>query len=158
MTAQQIKHLIRIADNDIAGEKNLLYGLTKIRGVKVQLANALCKISGLDPVRKIGGLSEAEIKQITTILDNPIKSGIPVWMVNRRRDPETGEHRHLLGTKLLIAKDDDIKRLKKIKAYRGVRHMFGLPSRGQRTRSNFRKNKGKSGLGVKTSGKTRGGT
>ncbi|MEK6867257.1 MAG: 30S ribosomal protein S13, partial [Nanoarchaeota archaeon] len=33
--------------------------------------------------------------------------------------------------------------LKKIKAYRGMRHAAGLPTRGQRTRSNFRKNKGK---------------
>ena len=40
---------------------------------------------------------------------------------------------HNLGTKFM----------KKIKSYRGIRHMFGLPVRGQRTRSNFRPNKGK---------------
>ncbi len=38
--------------------------------------------------------------------------------------------------------------MKKIKSYKGVRHMFGLTVRGQRTRSNFRKNKGKVRLGV----------
>jgi len=36
-----------------------------------------------------------------------------------------------------------ISRLEKIKCYRGIRHMQGAPVRGQRTRSNFRKNKGK---------------
>ncbi|MCX8147635.1 MAG: 30S ribosomal protein S13, partial [Candidatus Woesearchaeota archaeon] len=42
----------------------------------------------------------------------------------------------------------DIKRLKIIKCYRGIRHIEGLPVRGQRTKSNFRKNKGKV-MGVK---------
>ena len=44
--------------------------------------------------------------------------------------------------------DNDLKRMKMIKCYRGMRHAFGLPVRGQRTKSNFRKNKGKASLGV----------
>src|SRR3989344_2628458 len=47
----------------------------------------------------------------------------------------------------------DIKRLKKIKSYRGVRHAAGQPVRGQRTKAHFRKNKTK-GMGVKKRGKT----
>ena len=39
-------------------------------------------------------------------------------------------------------------KMKKIRSYRGVRHGIGLPVRGQRTKSNFRKNKGKVSLGV----------
>jgi len=50
---------------------------------------------------------------------------------------------HLVTSELDFAKSNDIRLLKKIKAYRGVRHMYGLPVRGQRTRSNFRRNKGK---------------
>ena len=38
--------------------------------------------------------------------------------------------------------------MKKIRSYKGVRHTFGLPVRGQSTKSNFRKNKGKGSLGV----------
>ena len=47
-----------------------------------------------------------------------------------------------------FTQDNDIKMLKKIKSYKGIRHSLGLPVRGQRTRSNFRKNKGKV-MGVK---------
>ena len=53
---------------------------------------------------------------------------------------------------LRFIQDNDIKMMKKIKSYKGIRHMFRLPVRGQCTRSNFRKNKGK-GMGVKRKGK-----
>ena len=56
---------------------------------------------------------------------------------------------HLSSTELQIAKENDIKLLKKIKCYKGIRHIYSLPVRGQSTRSNFRKNKGKAKLGVK---------
>ena len=68
--------------------------------------------------------------------------------MNRRRDYDTGEDKHLLIGTLQFSKDNDIKRLKKIKALRGMRHQKGLPVRGQRTKSNFRRNKGKV-IGVK---------
>ena len=77
-------------------------------------------------------------------------------MLNRKHDPESGQDRHLLVAELDFEKDNDIKRMKMIRSYRGLRHMFGYPVRGQRTRSNFRKNKGKV-MGVKrakTAGKT----
>ena len=66
---------------------------------------------------------------------------IPDYMKNRRLDRETGKTAHLYGTDLDIARDFDIKRLKKIKAYKGIRHAAGQPVRGQRTKSHFRKNK-----------------
>ena len=59
-------------------------------------------------------------------------------MLNRRKDLETGEDKHLLGTDLMIAKDNDLKLLKKTKSYIGLRHQRRLPVRGQRTQSNFR--------------------
>ena len=48
-----------------------------------------------------------------------------------------------------FAQENDVKRLKRIRSYVGVRHGQGLPVRGQRTKSNFRRNKGKGPLGVK---------
>ena len=47
-----------------------------------------------------------------------------------------------------LKKDFDIKRLKKIKSYKGFRHSSKLPLRGQRTKGNFRKNRAKS-VGIK---------
>mgnify|MGYP003994385531 CR=1 FL=1 len=50
-----------------------------------------------------------------------------------------------VGIDLKLRKEFDIKRLKKIKSYKGVRHNYNLPVRGQRTKANFRKNRKKSG-------------
>ena len=78
--------------------------------------------------------------------------GIPAWLFNRRKDAETGKDKHLLAADLTFQKDNDIKLLQKMKSYRGSRHQAKRPARGQRTRSNFRKNKGKV-TGVKKKGK-----
>lgn len=118
------------------------------------MANALCKICKFKEDKRVGELSKEEIKKVEEILASPIKNGIPTWMLNRRNDVENGTTTHMTGNDLMFAKDADLKRLKKIKCYRGTRHMHGLPSRGQRTKSNFRKNKGKV-VGVTHAGKKR---
>ena len=61
---------------------------------------------------------------------------------------EDGKDFHLLTGNLSFAEENDVKRLKKIRSYRGIRHGQGLPVRGQKTKANFRKNKGKVSLGV----------
>ena len=63
--------------------------------------------------------------------------------MNRRKDIESGETKHLIGSELELQKEFDIKRLKKIRSYRGLRHALGQPVRGQRTRSHFRAKKRK---------------
>ena len=73
------------------------------------------------------------------MIQNPGKHGVPSWAFNRRKDMETGQDMHFLASKLEITQKMDIDNLKKIRCYRGVRHMAGLPVRGQRTRSSFRK-------------------
>ena len=151
----EIKHLVRIANTDLDGEKQLLYGMRRIKGVNSMMANALCKITGYATNKKVGDLTKEDIKRIEDILASPIKNGIPIWMLNKRKDPETGNTTHLISNDLMFSKQADIKRLKKIKCYRGIRHMHGLPVRGQRTKSNFRRNKGKV-LGVAHGGKKRG--
>lgn len=150
-----IKYLVRIANADVDGEKQLLFGLRKIKGVNTMISNAVCKIIGHPATKKINTLTKEEIKEIEDLLQAPIKNGIPTWMLNRRKDPETGTTTHVISSDLMFSKQTDIKRLKKIKCYKGIRHMHGLPVRGQRTKSNFRKNKGKV-VGVTHSGKKRG--
>jgi len=145
---QEMKYFVRIANTDIDGKKNLHQGLTKIKGVGVAFANMACSFANIDKNKKVGYLTDSEVKKIDDILKDPKKFGAPAWMLNRRKDPQTGEDNHIITSDLLFTKDNDIKMLKKIKCYRGTRHMFGLPSRGQRTKSNFRRNKGKV-MGVK---------
>jgi len=137
--------LIRILSHDIEGKKNLYSGLTKIKGISWSLSNAICEKLGLDKTRKIGSLKEEEIKKLTDFIKNP---DVPLFLFNRRKDFETGENRHMVGSDLDLKKEFDIKRLKKIKSYRGIRHVAGLPVRGQRTKSHFRKNKSK-GAGIR---------
>jgi small subunit ribosomal protein S13 len=141
--------IIRILSEDIEGGMTVYSGLTKIKGVSWSLANATCKILKLDKKRKIGSLTEAEIKLISDFLKNP---KVPKFILNRRHDLETGDDKHLTGSDLELRKEFDIKRLKKIKSYRGIRHSAGLPMRGQRTKSNFRRER-KKGAGIKKKNK-----
>lgn len=137
--------LIRILAKDIEGKVKVYPGLTKIKGVSWALSNAACSKLNIDKSRKIGSLTPEEIEKISHFLKNP---ELPGHLLNRRDDFETGETKHLVGVDLELKQEFDIKRLKKIKSYRGVRHTAGLPVRGQRTKSNFRKNRRK-GAGIK---------
>ena len=151
---EQLKHLVRIANTDIKGTQQILYGLKKVKGVGFMFANAVCKMAKMDPAKKTGALSDEEIKKIETVIKNPVKYNFPVWMLNRRKDMDTGEDKHLSTSDLRFTLETNIKQMKKIRSYKGVRHMFGLPVRGQRTRSNFRPNKGKvKGVQKKKAGK-----
>ena len=159
-TTQEIKkpekkaeeRIVRISSKDIEGGMRIYAGLTKIKGVSWSLSNAVCKKLGIDKNRKIGSLKDDEVKRINEFLKNP---QIPKNLLNRRGDFETGDDKHLVESDLELRKDFDVKRLRKIKSYRGYRHAAGLPLRGQRTKSNFRPNKGKV-TGVKTAGKKKG--
>src|SRR3989344_1836011 len=137
--------IVRILSTDIEGREGVYPGLAKIKGISWSLSNAICKSLDLKKERRIGSLTDDEIKKISLFLKNP---PIPVFLLNRRNDFETGENRHLTGSDLDLRKDFDIKRLKKIKSYRGFRHTAGQPVRGQRTKGHFRTNRKKS-TGVK---------
>ncbi|MBR9705850.1 30S ribosomal protein S13 [Candidatus Pacearchaeota archaeon] len=145
---QEFATIIRILQTDIPGHKQLLVGFTYIKGVSWTISNATCKILKLDPTRKIAELSEDEISKITEFLTNP-GDKFPTFIVNRRKDFDTGEDSHIIGTSLDMKKEFDIRRLKKIRSYRGLRHAFGHPTRGQRTRSHFRAKGKKKAVGVK---------
>ncbi|OGJ19040.1 30S ribosomal protein S13 [Candidatus Pacearchaeota archaeon RBG_13_36_9] len=141
--ARETGKIVRIMQTDIPGEKQVYVGLTKIKGVSWSFSNALCHKIGMDKKKKISDLNAEEIKKIEEFIKNPI---LPPFLLNRRRDLESGEDKHLITTDLDLRKDFDIKRLKKIRSYRGLRHATGQPTRGQRTKSHFRQ-KGKS-MGV----------
>lgn len=138
--------LVRIFSYDIPGSKNLLSGLTRIKGISWAISNAVCLKLSMPKSKKISELTKEEIKKIEEFLPN---ISVPDFMKNRRLDRETGKTTHLYGSNLDIVKEFDIKRLKKIKSYRGIRHTLKLPVRGQRTRSHFRINKVAGGGRVK---------
>ncbi len=132
------ERIVRILSKDIEGGMKVYPGLTKIKGVSWALSNAACVLLQIPKTKKIGELTDDEIKKVSEFLKNP---KVPEFIVNRRKDPETGSSMHLTGVDLELKNEFDIKRLKKIRSYRGLRHTLGLPMRGQRTKANFRKNR-----------------
>ena len=145
---QELKYFVRIANTDLDGNKPIKQALTKIKGVSFMFSNAMLNIARIEKTKKAGYLADNEVAKIDDIIKDPLKFGIPSWLFNRKRDPEDGTDKHLVSSTLAFTQDNDTKMMKKMKSYRGIRHSLGLPVRGQRTKSNFRKNKGKV-LGVK---------
>ena len=137
--AEEIKQIIRIISSDILGGKQVYDALTKVQGVGYSLSSAICNVMNIDKYRKVGTLSQEEVKKIEDIIKNPLKYKIPSFLLNRRRDPDTGQDIQLFAADLKLTKEFDIKKLKRIKSYKGIRHALGLPVRGQKTRSHFRK-------------------
>ncbi len=135
---EDFKYRLRLAGFILDGNQNLTGALTGIKGVGRQTSYALIKSLNMKPGRKLGTLSDKEVSKIEETLGKLDKK-LPAWMLNRQRDPYSGEDKHVIGSDLEMALRDDILRLRKIKAYRGVRHSIGLPVRGQRTRTSFRK-------------------
>lgn len=139
--------LVRILQTDIPGNKNVYVGLTRIKGISFAMSNAICHLLKIDKSKKIVDLNKEEIDSITEAVKN---QGIPTFLRNRRKDFDSGQDKHLVITDLDLRKEFDIKRLMKIKSYKGTRHSRGLPVRGQRTRSHFRKHGKHKAVGVKT--------
>lgn len=135
---EEIKTIVRVAGTDLDGEKPTIRAIRKIKGISYATSKAICKVAGFNPQVKLGQLAEKDIEKLEKIIKDPSKFNIPLFLVNRRKDRETGEDLHLTGSDLDIAKRFDIKRYIDLRTYRGWRHMFGQPVRGQRTRSSFR--------------------
>jgi small subunit ribosomal protein S13 len=131
------KYIVRIANTDIDGDKTLVRGLTSIKGIGMHMSSLIVEITGIDRNMKIGNITDEQIEFINkTLIDIPKIA--PSWMMNHRKDYETGEDIHLVGPDIDMKLRDEINIMKKIRSYRGIRHEMGLRVRGQRTRANNR--------------------
>lgn len=135
--ADDFLYIVRIANTDIDGKKRVIHGLTQIKGIGHHLAFIIADKAGLDQTKKMGDLTEKEIASINAVLED-IPSNAPSWMMNHRKDYDTGEDIHLISADVTLRLRDDINLLKMIRSYRGIRHESNLPVRGQRTRANGR--------------------
>jgi small subunit ribosomal protein S13 len=132
--------------SDIDGSKKVVFGISKLRGVGPNFAHAVIKAARVNPDSRVGTLSEAELSRVEDVIRDPLKHGIPVRMVNRRKDAETGRDMHLVGPDLALKIKGDIDFMKDIRTWKGIRHTLGLKVRGQRTRTTGRSGKA---VGVK---------
>lgn len=135
---EEFKHLVRIASTDLDGKKRVPYGLAKIAGIGLRTSEVICEIAGVDPNKKVGYLTEEESEKLSKLAESLHEQKLPPWLFNRRGDFDTGRDIHVIGADIAMSIRDDINRMKKIKSYKGVRHILGQPVRGQRTRTSFR--------------------
>ncbi|MEM2202279.1 MAG: 30S ribosomal protein S13 [Candidatus Bathyarchaeia archaeon] len=140
-TAREFRHILRITDTDIDGTLKAPYALRKIKGISLNLANVILKKAGINPNIRAGFLTEAEVEKIEEIIKEPTKFGLPGWLLNRRKDLETGKDMHLISADLILRTKMDIEKMKELKSWRGYRHAYGLKVRGQRTRTTGRTGK-----------------
>ena len=133
-------YILRLADSDIDGLSRIGMGLTSVKGVGARTALAICEIAGVDKNMFGGHLDDSDLDKIRNAIE-AYPTEVPLWMLNRQRDIETGDELHLFSMDVTMTQDDDIARLRATKAYRGLRHAARKRVRGQRTRSN-----GRSGL------------
>jgi small subunit ribosomal protein S13 len=143
---REFQHIIRFVGTDVKGTQPVTYALTSVKGIGIKLANAIIEKAGIDPATRMGLLSSAEVEKLEEIVTNPVKHDIPMWLLNRRKDLETGKDIHLLSSDLVLQTKNDIDQMKKIRSWKGFRHSYGLKVRGQRTRTTGRKGKA---IGVK---------
>ena len=60
---EELKHIVRIIDTDLVGEKPLFLGLRKIKGIDFMFSNLICSLSKIDPNKKVGYLNDEEVKE-----------------------------------------------------------------------------------------------
>jgi len=136
--------------NDIPGERKIRIGLTQIKGIGYNFANAILDSLKINPNTNVGYLSDSEVQSIEKILKDPSAVNFPSWFLNRRKDVETGNDTHLITSDIAFTVRKDVEREKAANSWRGFRHTFGLKVRGQRTRTTGRKG---GAVGVAKSGK-----
>jgi len=113
--------MARIAGVDVPSDKQIWVSLTYIYGIGPKTSLDILAAAEVEPTTRVKSLTEAELSRIRDYI---------------------GEHLTVEGELQRIV-TGNIKRLKEIKAYRGVRHSLNLPSRGQRTKTNARTRRGR---------------
>lgn len=137
--SSEFRPIVRLAGRDLDGTRKIVYALQDIKGLNVSLANAIVNALRIDPRVRLGQLSDSQLSELEKSLKDVRSLGLPSWLLNRRKDIETGEDKHLLESDLDFVIKNDIEREKAIGSWRGIRHSLGLKVRGQRTRTTGRK-------------------
>lgn len=136
--SREFNYIVRLHGTNIDGTKMVPYALTEVKGVGIRLARSIVKQLGLDATERLGSLSDADVKKLETAIDDPASIGLPTWMLNRRKDPMTGDDLHVLASDLDLMNKDDIDLMRETRSWKGERHARGLKVRGQRTKTTGR--------------------
>lgn len=113
--------MARISGVTIPNEKQIQIALTYVYGIGPKTSQGILAMTKIDPTTRVKNLTDSEISQIQEVINE----------------------NHTVEGELQRVVTGNIKRLKDIKTYRGERHTRGLPSKGQRTRTNGRTRRGR---------------
>ncbi len=131
------KFIVRLAETDLNGERAVQLALADIRGIGNRTAALVADHVGIPRKLLIGDLTDEQVEKLGSALA-AIPEYIPVWMLNRQNDIDSGADVMVYGPELGINIREDINLMKKIRCYKGIRHETGQKVRGQRTKSNGR--------------------
>jgi small subunit ribosomal protein S13 len=137
---ENFRYIVRLVNTDVDGNKDVVIGLTSVKGVGLRTAEVISKMAGVPRSAKMGDLPEEKTSELEKLITE-YSEKVPHWMVNRQSDWSTGADLHLVGVEVDLYKRDDVNLMKMIRCYKGIRHESGQKVRGQRSRSN-----GRSGL------------
>jgi small subunit ribosomal protein S13 len=112
--------MARIAGVELQDNWKVNFALTKIKGIGWSLSETILGSAGIDNSKRVSDLASGDVAKITSQLEKYAVEG-----------------------ELLRQVRTNVTRLRNTSSYRGIRHARGLPSRGQRTRSNARTKRGK---------------
>merc|ERR1739841_4231 len=133
------QHILRVMNTNIDGKRNIMFAITAIKGIGRRYANIVLKKADIDLSKRAGELSEEEVEKIITIMSNPRQYKIPDWFLNRQKDIKDGKTGQMMSNLLDNKLREDLERLKKIRAHRGLRHYWGVRVRGQHTKTTGRR-------------------
>ena len=156
--------ILRLLNTNVDGKQKIMYALTKIKGVGRRYSNLVCKKADVDlnkryvsrdsflgsvfqqggtdniiEIYRAGEITSEELERIVTIIQNPTQYKIPTWFLNRQRDIVDGKDSQVLANGMESKLREDLERLKKIRAHRGLRHYWGLRVRGQHSKTTGRR-------------------
>ncbi|KAJ1942568.1 ribosomal 40S subunit protein S18B [Kickxella alabastrina] len=135
----QFQPMLRLLNTNVDGNVNIMYALTKIKGVGRRYSNLVCKKADIDITKRAGEVTADELERVIEIVQNPLQYKIPAWFLNKQRDHTDGTTNQLVANNVDIELRKDLERLKKIRAHRGIRHYWGLRVRGQHTKTTGRR-------------------
>jgi small subunit ribosomal protein S18e len=154
----QFQYIIRLLNTNIDGKRKIQYAMMAIKGIGARYSNLVLKKADIDLNKRYvflfhftnsqitssntlsaGELTNDELERVVTIMQNPRQYKIPDWFLNRQKDIKDGKYSQVIANGLDNKFREDLERLKKIRAHRGLRHYWGIRVRGQHTKTTGRK-------------------
>merc|ERR1711934_870545 len=133
LNSADFTHILRVLSTNVDGKQKVSFAMTAIKGVGRRFSDICCKKADIFLDKRAGELTTDEIERLVTVIQNPQQFKIPKWMLNRRKDNQ------VIANGVESKLRDDLERMKKIRAHRGLRHFWGLRVRGQHTKTTGRR-------------------